>query len=290
MRSFRFAVTCVAALAFASPTLAQSPQQPAASAQGLSVLQQSLRALTKGTPVIDVTLSGTVRRIAGSDDETGSATLKATVLGDSRIDMAFASGNRTEIRNHAGIPPPDVAGQTSSSDPADQVLQTVGMWSGPDGVLHGMQRHNLMTDAAWFFPAATLTTMTSASSAYVVTYIGQQTLNGESTIQLQITQPIPAAPHPPKAAVALTARLTQMNIFVDPGTLLPVALDFNIHPDDDAGSDIPVEVRFSDYQSVNNMLVPLHVQKYINNGLFLDFQFQNVTLNSGLVPAIFNFQ
>src|ERR1039458_1626191 len=77
------------------------PSSVASDPQAVSLLQKSLAAQTGGLPLTDVTLTGTARRIAGSDDETGTATLKATSAGDSRIDLSFPSGERVEIRNHS---------------------------------------------------------------------------------------------------------------------------------------------------------------------------------------------
>jgi hypothetical protein len=69
--------------------------------QAVSLLQKSLAALTGSTSLTDATLTATAQRIAGSTNETGTATLKATALGDSRVDQSFPSGNWSEIRNHA---------------------------------------------------------------------------------------------------------------------------------------------------------------------------------------------
>jgi hypothetical protein len=54
------------------------PAPAASDPQAVALIQKALAALTGGAPVTDVTLTGTARRIAGSDDETGTATLKAT--------------------------------------------------------------------------------------------------------------------------------------------------------------------------------------------------------------------
>src|SRR6266567_2590459 len=85
--------------------------------EALQLLQQSLKALSGGQTLTDVTLSGTARRIAGSDDESGSVVLTATASGSSKLALSFASGNRSEVRTN------------SSSGPA-------GSWSGPDGAAH----------------------------------------------------------------------------------------------------------------------------------------------------------
>jgi hypothetical protein len=83
------------------------------------------------------------------------------------------------------------------------------------------------------------------------------------------------------------AHLSQMDFFLDATTFLPVATTFNIHPDDDAGLDIPIEARFSDYRTVSGAQIPFHVQKFLNNGLILDLQFATAVLNTGLTASQF---
>src|SRR5437016_12441307 len=61
------------------------------------LLQQSLAALQGNTSVTDVTLSGSARRIAGSDDESGTAVLEALTTGQARMDLSLPSGSRSEV-------------------------------------------------------------------------------------------------------------------------------------------------------------------------------------------------
>lgn len=255
----------ILSLVFGFPLMAQqsatSPTQ--SSPQAFALLQQSLAALTGGQSITDITLSGTARRIAGSDDETGTATLKA-IAGASRMDLSVSGGARTEIAN---------------------LTTTTGSWSGPDGVSHSIALHNLMNQAG-MFPAFTLAAITPAQD-FVVTLAGQETKVGHSVYHLSVSQQFPKMS---AKTAALSQHLTQMDIFLDASTLLPAAFDFSVHPDNDAGLDIPVELFFSDYRSVNGAQVPFHIQKLLNNSLVLDFQAQTVTANSGLSASLFNVQ
>ncbi len=115
-------------LARAQQTATTSP--PAAATEGAIVLQKALAALAPTTRITDVTLSGTARRIAGSDDESGTVVLKALVGTGTRLDLSLPSGPRTEVRN------------TSSPEIA-------GYWSGPDGASHPVAYHNLLTAPGW---------------------------------------------------------------------------------------------------------------------------------------------
>jgi hypothetical protein len=238
----------------------QTPNSATAQPQPSTLLAQSMAALTGSVVVSDVTLTGTAEWIAGSDDETGSATYKSTSAAN-RLDLVLSNGTRSEIRSiQNGLPS--------------------GNWISPDGVSHAMANHNVMTDAGWF-PAFTLGSLI-ASSNMVLTYVGPETRNGASVIHINASQQFPNISGD---SVSLMQHLTQVDLYLDPATLLPVAYVFNSHADDNALLDIPTEIRYSDYQTFGGAHIPLHVQKFISNTLAIDLQFQNASLNTGITAA-----
>jgi len=260
MRSFLFTrlfvlILLAAISGFAQQTASTDPQAAAA-------VQKALAALSSATTLTDATLSGTARRIAGSDDETGTAILKITAAGSCRLDLTLPSGARSEVRT------------ASSSGPA-------GKWSGPDGAAHSTAYHNLSTDAGWF-PAFTLTGLSASNG--LVKFIGQETRNGVAVLHLSAAQRSTLSD---ANAASFVQHLSQTEVFLDASSYLPVAVTFNTHPDSNALLDIPVEMRFSDYRAVNGAQIPFHVQKFLNNSLILDLQFQNVSVNSGLSAGDF---
>ena len=263
MRVARFVFPVVSALFLCFSLSAQQTAQT--SPQALALLQSSLTALTNGQALSDVTLSGTARRIAGSDDESGTATLKALSSGPARLDLSFSSGPRAELFNPSATPP-------------------AGSWSGPDGISHAMPFHNLLTEPAWFFPAFAISRRLS-SPGFVAKYVGLESLDGRSVHHISISQtssPILASTDP------LFPHLTQVDFFLDSSTLLPAAISFNVHPDNNELFDLPVLITFSNYQTVGSCQIPFHIQKFLNNSLLLDFQAQSATPNSGLSGSIFN--
>jgi hypothetical protein len=235
------------------------------SPQALTLLQQSLAALTGGKSITDITLSGTARLIVGPSDESGTATYTA-ISGANRLDLNLSDGAHSEVAN------------LTSASPA-------GSWSGPDGVSHPMILHNLSNQAN-ISPVFTLAVLT-ATQNFVVTFVGQETKSGHTAYHLSGFQQFPQMA---AKTAAVEQHLTQIDIFLDVSTSLPVALDFSTHPDNDAGLDIPVELLFSDYRPVNGTQIPFHVQKFLNNSLLLDLQFTSAQLNSGLAASSFNVQ
>ncbi len=152
----------------------------------------------------------------------------------------------------------------------------MGGWSGPDGVVHQIAYHNLVNDWGWF-PLFSVVAGSSQNS--VVTLIGNESRNGQSVIHISVAQQFHSLP--PDSA-SLMAHLSQVDIFLDAATLLPAAITYAIHPDDNALQDIPVELQFSSYGSISGVQVPHEIRKFINNSLALDLQFKTATFNTGL--------
>lgn len=235
--------------------------------QALSLIKSALAASGITVPITDVTLTGTARRIAGSDDETGTAVMKAMATGEARVDLNFPSGQHSEVVANSANGP-------------------VGQWSASGGLPHAISLHNLMTDSAWFFPALVISRLAS-SKKMALSYIGQETKNGHSVLHITATSQLTSDS---AEFVTLMQHLNQIDLFLDSTSMLPVALAFNVHPDDNLNVDIPIEIDFSDYRATNGVQVPYHVQKYLNNGLVLDLEFQTVELNRGMSASVFQVQ
>jgi hypothetical protein len=201
----------------------------------------------------------------GSDDESGTATLKAFSNGSARIDFNFSSGSISEVSNLFAAP--------------------TGVWSGPDTLPHAIASHNLLAEPAWFFPTVALERR--LSSGFVATYVGNEILSGQAVEHISVIQSIPF-PDPPLGPTL--AHLSKVDFYLDSTTLLPVGLSFDVHPDNNSLLDIPVQVLFSDYHSVSGAQIPFHVQKFLNNSLILDLEFQIASINSGLSASTFSIQ
>lgn len=256
-------------LALTSPHARATSQQASGSVvvqapQAVAALQQAVTALTAGSSVTDATLVGTATRIAGSDTQTVSATAKATGIGQSRVDLALTSGERSEVRDISTIPPS-------------------GAWSGSDGISHPIAYHNLMTDPTWFFPTFFISRLLSNPS-YAISMIGQETHNGQLVVHIVANQQVTTAIDP---YAGMLPHLSQMDLYLDSTTLLPAAFAFSVHPDNNGNVDVPAEIRFSNYQTTSGVQVPFRVQQYMNNNLFLDFTFQSAQLNTGMTAGIF---
>src|SRR5260370_24485796 len=120
---------CVVLLPIPNSLLAQRP--PASDPLAVAYAAKSIAAMTGGTTVNDVTLTGSV---TWNGTDTGTATLRALGTGESRMDLALTSGTRTEIRDaQTGVP--------------------LGQWLAPNNASGNFAYQNCLTDPAWFFPA-----------------------------------------------------------------------------------------------------------------------------------------
>jgi hypothetical protein len=253
---FRFAALALASILLVCVASAQNP--PASNAQALSYAAQSVAAMVGNVSISDVTLTGTV---TWSGSQSGTATLRALGTGESRMDLSLTSGTRAEIRD----------AQTGTQ---------LGQWFSPNNTSGNYAAQNCGTDAVWFFPVLG---SLAAGPNVVFSYVGPTTWNGESVqhIQSYVYQ---------ASASALTSspqQLSTMDFYLDASTLLPSAVTFNVHPDNNVNANLLVEVDFSNYQATGGVVVPMHVQKYQQGNLIVDIVVTEAQFNTGLPLSLF---
>jgi hypothetical protein len=255
-------------LAFFSTGLIVAAQTATGTSQALqpkAVVAQSLANLCGGNVVGDLVLYGTATRPAGSSSETSPATLE--VKGTTATKLIFSNStslSRSESCNsQGGIPS--------------------CWWTDADGASHTVPLHN-SEFPVWFVPhLSSLAAVTSSNSG--VTYLGHEVRNGMPTEHCSITQAI-GSPKMIGSNIFL-GDVDQTNWYLDSKSGLPVALTYYIHPDSDARTNIPAEVRFSNYQSVNGVLIPFRITRLINNAVVFDFAVTSAKVNAGLLDSEF---
>jgi hypothetical protein len=261
-------------LAFSSSTFAQTSSSE--SPQAASLLQQSLAAQTAGAVVTDLTLTGTVTFIHGTQTESGPMTLTALAAGTTQVVFELPSGTRTEIWSNSGGSP-----TISGTGPKGSSTQPAG------GSV-------AMPSAAWFSPAV-LTNLLSGA-AYTSSYVGQETRNGANVQHISVSQ----TPSPSSAVPAFISNpQTQSDIYLNPSSALPVSMVFPVRPQPQPGKPLsirarpaPEEVRFLNYQNVQGRMIPLHIQLFLglppSQQQIMDLTISSAALNTGAtitVPA-----
>lgn len=253
-------------IAFFLLTSSASAQQlPGPDSQAIAYAAQAFAALAGSTTITDVTLMGSVTWTAGAQVESGTATLSASGTGESRIELSLVGGTRTEIRD------------ASTGAPA-------GKWISPTGKSGKISFHNCLTDAAWFFPALSSLSQ-AANPKFNFSYIGLEDHNGVPSQHILSYQVAP-----PGLKNSPSPTLSKMDFYLDPTSYLPVATAFNAHTDRDMNTNVPVEIRFGNYQTIDGHSVPFHIQQLLNGTVLLDINITSVSFNTGLTSTLFGLQ
>jgi hypothetical protein len=239
-----------------STFLFSQSQPPASDPQAVAFASRSISALTSGKAISDVTLTGNVTWSGGAVPETGTATLLASGTGESRMSLVLPSGTRTEIR-----------------DASTGVAQ--GQWTAESGKSGLFASQNCATDAVWFFPALG---SLAAGPSVVLAYVGQETRNRAAVQHIQsfLYQTNPSGAGPSQQP------LSTMDFYLDATTLLPVAVTFNAHPDNNASTTLSTEVDFSSYHVLNGVAVPTHIQRSLQGNVLVDITISGASFNAGL--------
>ena len=155
--------------------------------------------------ITPVSSTGTVT-MGDENNEIGGANLKALGSDESRV---FSNGTRTEIRD----------AQTGVS---------LGRWVNPDGTSGHFARQNCWTDATWFFP---LLGSLAAKPSIVLLYLGLEQRNGSSVqhIRSYVNQ---SGSFPSPRPQDLSA----IDFYLDGTSLLPMAITYKVHPDNQESS------------------------------------------------------
>ena len=239
---------------------------------GSSLATQSLAALTHGLPVADASINANVTWLAGSDYFTGTGTFRAKGTSESRMDLNLGDSTRSEIRTTSGGVPEGAWIKAAALTVSTATPQPYAL-------------HNCWTDAAWFFPALSSLAQTSNAN-FVFSYVGLEQHGGTSTQHVRVSQVFAQD----TKNVLNVPRLGTMDFYLDPTSLLPWAIAFKVHPDNDMNTDIPMEIRFANYQTVSGVQIPFHIQRMLNGGVVLDVVVTSAVINSGLPDSDFNIQ
>jgi hypothetical protein len=232
---------------------------PSSDTQAVSLLTSSKAALSGSAVISDATLAGSATYTSGSDEDTGTVTLKAKGALEGSVSLSLSGGPRSDTRQNQS-----------------------GQWSGPDGQPHSVAWHNCLTPNAWFFPQA-LIAQAIQDPSYVAKYIGEENRGGATVQHVQLTRIPPGASSSP-----FIASLSTADLYLDPASFLPVSLTFGQHPDNNSLTNLAVEIQFSNYQRSAGAQIPFHIVKLFQGTVLLDLAISSASLNTGLSDSDFN--
>lgn len=244
-----------------APTGTASTNDP----QAALLINEAELALMGSTVFSDIQLNTSSAWSAGATQASGTTVLKSKGTGEARLDISAGQFARSEIRN-------------DSSGPN-------GQWLDAAGVRHPSAVHNCWQPAGWFSPHALVQLLSATDS--VVSYLGSEMRGSITVDHLRAYRNYNSNSVKINSDIQL---LSTFDVYLDSSTHLPIAVTFNTHPDNDYGRNVPVEVRFADYRSVNGVEVPFHIQRLLQGVLNLDLTVTSATVNSGLSDSDFALQ
>jgi hypothetical protein len=238
MRSYPFICLCLLVkLAFGQTTVTAPTQLHAVQAQAQAALMA-----TQPTALV---LNGTFMSTEGSLTQSGNANFTVGSDGTFLINLSRSVGAISESRTVSyGIP--------------------ACTWTDQNGVVHNSAPLNCLPPA-WFFPGLTLLSTASDPSlpAWTPSSYSSDSLGNHLRFQFLIPS-LDGAREDPQL-------LSPFDLVLAPGTYLPQYAFFTIHPDNPGvHADIPVEIAYSNYQSISGVMIPFHIQRFVNGSLVLD--------------------
>lgn len=215
-------------------------------ATSLQIVQTQARsALTASNQPTSITLDGAFTSTAGSLQQSGNAHLTVGSDGSFLISLSRSVGAISESRTVTdGIP--------------------ACTWMDKNSVVHSSSFPNC-TPPAWFFPGLTLLTTVSNTSipAWVPSSYSSDSLGNHLRFQYML----PGT----NGSQDNSGLLSPFDLVLAPDTNLPRYALFTAHPDQGAvNASIAVRIEYSNYRSVSGVMIPFHIQRFMNGSLVLD--------------------
>lgn len=214
----------------------------------VSVFQTKTQAaISSGKPFSGVTLTANADWVAGSTHQTGTAQLKAGADGSGSLQLDIGDASRTEV-------------QTKSD------ASRACTWTDHAGTSHGVLGPNCLVAMPWFAPSFFTQPLSLLPVLLGTTDDGEVVKDGVTLHEISYQLNLQGAD--PKSTTQMTKQST-VEVFYDPKTLLPHSLEYAVHPDNNDLQDIPVRVVFSNYQASSGVMLPFHIERYLNRTLQL---------------------
>jgi hypothetical protein len=221
-------------------------QGTASSTSALQAIQlQAWSALVSTALPTTLALDGTFTSTEGSLTQNGNVHLTVGSDGSFLTNLPGAVGAVSESRTIAdGLP--------------------ACTWTDQNGVVHNGLFLNCVVPA-WFFPGLTLLSSSSTSSlaAWTPSSISTDSLGEHLRFQFAVPG-LNVSPANPLLSQSF-------DLVLAPDTHLPLYSIFTNHPDNGSVlTDIAVKIAYSNYQNISGVMIPFHIQRFVNNSLALD--------------------
>jgi hypothetical protein len=233
--------------------------------KAISVLAQVLTA-AGGIPsfasIRDFSATGKITYFERGDVEAGDVMLRGRGTSEFRLDATLPSGPRSLVVQD---------GRHASK------LET-------DGKLTTMPIHNAVTVGALSLPYLEILEALNEPSTSITTMEGIE-IDGQIVSQIRVQRHFSPKLDP---AGALT-RATFKDFLIDPSTHMILGTSDVIHPVRTLTENLPHQIRYADYRSVNGVQMPFAITETIAWGKTWTIRLDSISFNSGLSKSDFKF-
>jgi hypothetical protein len=259
-----------ASLLLISNSSARIPQTPATTTsapqrdpQAVAILQQSLNVAggisTIGL-VTDYTASGAITYHRAGQDVAGNVTIRGRGLDQFRIDASMPAGVNSWVASH---------GKAFEKAEDGTVSQVLGL--------------SFISPSSLILPYIQLV-QALKDRTFSIEFRGPTTIDGNSAYDIQVRRGF-ALPD----GTIRTTEIGALDVFIDAASSHIIMTRDEARPPRNSAEGPPHEMRFADYRSINNLLVPFAVSESIGGQGTWQIQLNNFSFNSGLTDSSFAF-
>ena len=217
---------------------------------------QAQTAVSAGKSFSVVSLTATAEWTSGSLRENGTAQLLANADGSTNVQLSLGKASRTEVQTKV-----DFSRSCTWIDGARKNHKITGP--------------NCFLSIPWFAPGLFMQSSAHLSPLLATTDDGEVQKNGSTLHQMSYLLNLES---PDSTIAKQIVGQSTVRVFFDPQTFLPVSLEYSAHPDNDDSQNIPVRVVFSNFQSVSGVMIPFHIEKYLQRALQLKLDVTNASI------------
>jgi hypothetical protein len=223
----------------------------------ISFLTKLLATIPAGTPMNGVHLEGRAQYVAGSLHETGTATLDAKSDGTATVVLSLDTASGTD--SYALLSADRTCQHTTRS-----------------GAVSDISKIDCLTPLPWFAPILSIRDPLQLPALIAITDGGEVTRN--SALLHDLTYGLLLHGRD-TTSTNLLVQATNVHVLYDPQTLLASGIEYSIHPNGDMLTPIEVRIAFSDYRNTSGVMLPYHIERYVNRSLFLTIDVNSALLN-----------
>ena len=269
MRSVLFCLCALFALTLYSSArprpwqlTSQAAQQVQRDPQAIGILNQVVAAAGGATAIAaiqDFAATGQITYYWGDAPVRGTVSVKGRGLSEFRLDATLPDGVHSAVIG---------AGST---------FQRL-----PDGSTSPLPSQNTVKAACLTLPILQIPGALQDSSLSV-TYIGLIEQDGQKVHQLRVQKIFSSGTDP----LGARSEISRTDFFVDPNSFYIVSTKDRAYRRDNGPGSADHVMRFSNYQAVSGLLVPLSITELIGSQQTLSIQLNQVSFNTGLTDSSF---